>query len=141
MLTGIGATEPRLDVLQRQAGGPEDGVKAGQREQRTGPGAALVCARCAHAVTTTAERIEVDGSHEHSFVNPGGIRFRIGCFAQAQCRGEGGFSEEFTWFPGHSWRIQVCPGCRELLGWFYKAEGSRFYGLILVQLREQSQGG
>ncbi len=92
---------------------------------------------CQHAITTTAARIEVGGAHVHSFVNPDGDRFRIGCFANAGallCVGPS--SLEWTWFAGFSWQAEVCAGCRMHLGWLYRAGANRFHGLILDALVE-----
>ena len=41
----------------------------------------LLCAECSQGITDDSERVEVNGSHEHTFVNPNGIVFQIGCFA------------------------------------------------------------
>ena len=41
----------------------------------------ILCAECSQAITDDSERIEVNGAYEHTFVNPGGIIFQIGCFA------------------------------------------------------------
>jgi len=100
-----------------------------------GGGAVLACAFCQRPVTTTAARIEVDGAHEHSFTNPHGFRFTIGCFAQAVgCRVSGEPSTFWTWFPGFSWQIESCGRCGEHLGWLFHSADGEFHGLILDRL-------
>jgi hypothetical protein len=100
-----------------------------------------VCAYCGRAITSWASRIEVNGLHAHSFTNPEGIRYRVGCFADA-----GGLvvvgprSSYWTWFPGYSWQIELCRGCREQLGWYYRSPDGVFHGLILDRLVEVEDG-
>jgi hypothetical protein len=93
-------------------------------------------------VTTTAARIEAGGGHEHTFVNPHGIRYHIGCFATAAgCVPVGEPSAYWTWFPGHTWRIEVCRNCREHLGWLFESADSEFHGLVLDRLAEVEDAG
>jgi hypothetical protein len=81
--------------------------------------------------------VSILGSHRHTFANPSGVVFEIGCFASARGYGfMGPPSMEFTWFAGHSWRILICSACRTHIGWFFAAvqgEG-RFFGLIMDRL-------
>ncbi|MGD9062401.1 MAG: cereblon family protein, partial [Desulfobacterales bacterium] len=59
----------------------------------------ILCRQCRQAITRPAERIAVQGSHQHTFANPHGIVFEIGCFKSAQgCGYAGAPSTEFTWF-------------------------------------------
>jgi hypothetical protein len=105
----------------------------------TGEGAprVLACARCERAITSTAERIDMNGSHEHAFVNPDNERFRIGCFNNAPgLLRVGPASLEATWFAGYSWQGEVCASCRGFLGWLYRRGEHRFHGLILAGLIE-----
>jgi hypothetical protein len=100
-------------------------------------GRVLACARCARAVTTTADRIEVAGAHRHSRVNPHGVRYVIGCFASASgCRTAGAPSTFWTWFPPYAWQAEGCGRCGEHLGWLFRADGGSFHGLILDRLVE-----
>ncbi len=96
----------------------------------------IVCRRCGYLITRLSARMTVQMSHEHSFANPHGLVFRIGCFSTAEgCAYAGPFSNEFTWFKGYNWRIAVCGACLVHLGWlFVSAGGSSFNGLILDQL-------
>ena len=96
----------------------------------------LVCRDCMAPITHEEARVSVNGGHEHSFFNPHGLVFRIGCFSQADgCQPISGPSAEFSWFPGYHWRIVACASCLSHLGWdFSKAGLTLFYGLILERL-------
>lgn len=96
---------------------------------------AIYCASCDHDVTHTDHRIERDGSFEHSFANPAGIVFQIGCFDEASgCGAIGEPSSEFSWFPGYTWRVSLCRNCRTHLGWLFESADDTFWGLILPRL-------
>ncbi len=105
-------------------------------EEEVDPLKAVLCARCASEVTSLDERIAVSGSHAHSFANPHGFVFEIGCFNSAKgCTPSGPLSNEFTWFMGYSWRLAVCSSCLAHLGWLFVSPGeSEFMGLILDHL-------
>ena len=107
---------------------------AGEREPNKDE--RLLCSACSHPITRPQARTAVDGTHEHRFTNPHGVRFRIGCYAEAPgCRPMGAATDEHTWFPGHVWRIVVCANCRQHLGWsFHGRDGGRFFGLIVERL-------
>ena len=96
----------------------------------------ILCAQCRAVITSPHERIEVQGAHEHTFFNPYGIIFQIGCFRQARgCGYQGPAIEEFSWFPGYIWRIAICRSCLTHLGWLYSApDQESFCGLILDHL-------
>lgn len=96
----------------------------------------LRCAACGHRITERAYRSTMSGAHEHTFVNPAGYLFRIGCFVAAPgCAYVGAPSEEFSWFPGWSWQIAVCGQCRSHVGWIFRLGGEQFHGLIASKLR------
>jgi hypothetical protein len=102
-----------------------------------GGGAFLVCARCRRVITSTADRIEIDGLREHSQVNPHGFVWTFHCYARAPgCAPAGPPSTDFTWFPGHSWQIEQCGGCGWHLGWLFRSADRRFHGLIAGRLVE-----
>jgi len=106
-------------------------------EPAEGGGRLLACAACRRGVTTTADRISVDGGHEHTFINPHGFCFRIGCFARAAgCVAVGPASAEWTWFAGRTWQVAHCRGCRGHLGWLFRSAGDLFHGLIVDRLVE-----
>lgn len=106
-----------------------------------GQGGGVRCRACGHLVTRVSARMEVGGVHEHERMNPAGFLYRIGCFRVAPgCVGVGGTSTHFTWFPGCAWRVAICGGCFEHLGWSFSGEGRSFYGLILERLAEDEEG-
>ena len=96
----------------------------------------LECLHCNQKVTRTLDRLDVDGKHIHSFINPAGVIYRIGCFGSAVGVVEvGEASDVFTWFAGCVWRVALCLGCGRHLGWGFHGGGSQFYGLVLAQLK------
>jgi hypothetical protein len=107
---------------------------------RAGDASVLVCALCATPITTSADRIEVDGGHEHFEVNPHGVAFRFGCFASAANLVPVTPPERaWSWFPGYAWRVVACAGCGSHLGWLFLAETQRFHGLLLDALIEDER--
>ncbi len=121
---GIGA-KPDFKARSRKVEAPDDGK-------------ALYCRACGRVITRTSDRIEVEGAHRHTFANPHGIVFEIGCFQAAPgCALMGPATDDFTWFKGFAWRVAVCGACLAHLGWRYGAAGgSHFFGLILDRLTE-----
>ena len=95
-----------------------------------------LCRQCRQAITRSEERITVQGSHQHTFANPHGIVFEIGCFKTAQgCGYAGSSSTEFTWFSGYAWKVSFCTLCMTHLGWLFVADsGDSFHGFILDRL-------
>jgi hypothetical protein len=102
----------------------------------------LYCVACRAPVSDEDQRIEVDGAHVHRFENPDGLRFLIGCFADAPgCAPMGPPTLEWTWFAGHAWQVASCRACGAHLGWRYRdGDGGGFYGLILDRLVTASGG-
>ncbi|MBV8756530.1 MAG: hypothetical protein JO257_04625 [Deltaproteobacteria bacterium] len=95
-----------------------------------------MCIACEHEITDNAQRIDMAGAHEHTFVNPAGHAFRIGCFGAAPgCAHLSAEETAFSWFPGWAWRVALCGRCGAHLGWGYRNAGGQFWGLILVALR------
>jgi hypothetical protein len=96
----------------------------------------IFCRQCYRIITQPNARINVDGAHRHTFANPHGLVFEIGCFKTASgCVHTGFSSDEFTWFKGFSWSVAVCRTCFTHLGWrFVSPSASEFYGLILDHL-------
>jgi hypothetical protein len=101
----------------------------------------ILCRQCHQVLTTPSERIAIQGSHQHTFANPHGIVFQIGCFRSVQgCGYVGPPTTEWSWFKGFSWRIVVCRMCLTHLGWFYASSGNgSFVGLILDRLLESKE--
>lgn len=113
---------PTVEEKEKQSAEPLDGI---------------VCRACGTVVTSRNEKIVVGGSHAHTFFNPAGIVFELGCFRRAPgCRNVGEPTSEFTWFAGYLWRFALCSGCRAHLGWFFEGGDNTFYGLILPHLQE-----
>ena len=76
------------------------------------------------------------GSHEHTFVNPGGFVHHIGCFVAAPgCVHLGATETAFSWFPAWTWQLAACARCRSHVGWIYRNAGEQFHGLVLAALR------
>ena len=100
------------------------------------PDRALICANCRQVITSSRLKIDKDGSHQHTFFNPQGIVFTLGCFSGAPgCMIFGETSAEFSWFPGFGWNFALCSFCQEHLGWFFQSDrGESFFGLILTKL-------
>jgi hypothetical protein len=93
----------------------------------------LCCRTCGHRISSDSKRIAVAGRHEHSFTNPLGLVYRVGCFAAAAgCTSTGPGTLVDTWFAGFAWRVCHCEQCAVHLGWSYcGGAGKEFYGLIL----------
>lgn len=96
----------------------------------------LLCRQCHQVITSPAERTAVHGAHQHTFANPHGIVYEIGCFRNViGCGYVGPATDEFTWFKGFSWRVAVCTMCLTHLGWLFVSPGGQvFNGLILDRL-------
>jgi hypothetical protein len=96
----------------------------------------ILCVQCLNRITQPSQRIEVNGAHRHSFANPHGLVYDIGCFRSARgCECVGQMTAEFTWFTGYRWRVSVCGVCLIHLGWCFNASADHgFYGLILNRL-------
>ena len=96
----------------------------------------IVCRHCLQLITSPAESIEVQGSHRHTFANPRGILFQIGCFRSAAgCGHIGPATYAWSWFKGFRWSVALCGRCLTHLGWLYTStDNERFYGLILSRL-------
>ncbi len=94
------------------------------------------CRYCGTLITSVRQRTERHGAFGHTFTNPGGFVFGIGCFIEAPgCADAGDYTGEHTWFHGYQWCYALCTGCASHLGWHYEGRGrSPFYGLILDRL-------
>ncbi|MEJ2658432.1 MAG: cereblon family protein [Desulfobacterales bacterium] len=97
------------------------------------------CRQCRNIIASPDDRITVQGAHRHTFANPHGIVFEIGCFKAVKGCGHVGLpSDEFSWFSGYSWRVAICFMCLTHLGWVFTAYGKEsFHGLILDRLITQ----
>lgn len=96
----------------------------------------VYCRMCSNVIARSSDRIEINGSHDHRFVNPYNIRFHIGCFAEALgCAISGERVAADTWFPGFQWRHATCGDCGQHLGWYFDRADDYFYGLILNRIQ------
>jgi hypothetical protein len=116
----------------------ERGAQPDLREsEQAEPASSVVCAACRSFVTWLRERIERDGTHTHTFLNPEGMVFRIRCFGSAPgALPVGERSDYWSWFPGFHWQACVCRACFEHLGWRYDCAGAHFHGLIAERVLE-----
>lgn len=97
----------------------------------------LICKTCSSHITSAEHRTVIDQSHRHTFFNPAGAVFEIGCFRHAnKCNPVGRPSGEFSWFASMVWTPVVCSECLSHLGWLFEGNSRKFYGLILRQLVE-----
>ena len=96
----------------------------------------IFCRQCFQVITSEVERIEVHGAHKHTFANPHGLVFEIGCFRSAAgCIYTGKPVADFTWFKGFKWQLAACGKCLVQMGWRFVSLGSEgFSGLILDRL-------
>jgi len=102
---------------------------------QTEEGDFLLCANCLSLITPRQAAITVNGGHRHTFANPSGLVFTIGCFKWAPgCAAVGEATGDFSWFAGYRWRVVMCAACQSHLGWRFESDGSTFYGLILSNL-------
>ncbi len=95
----------------------------------------LFCAACRNPITSQDDRISVQGGQEHTFTNPHGYMFRIGCFGHTHgCAHAGDPTSAWSWFRGYTWRLALCANCNTHVGWLFRAPEEQFYGLILNRL-------
>lgn len=114
----------------RAATRPGDPTARGRRRLR--------CTTCARDIADPDDRTEQLGAHEHIFVNPHGHDYRLRLYTQAPgAVPVGPLSNFYSWFPGHPWRVLVCPGCLAHLGWSYD-HPITVVGLIADRLTESS---
>jgi len=102
----------------------------------------IICRSCGNGIASSEHRIELFGTHHHTFANPAGIVYQVGCFSSAPgCVALGRLTLEFTWFPGYAWCFALCAACRTHLGWHYRSETREaFFGLIMNRLVESELG-
>ena len=97
------------------------------------------CGRCSHTLAHPRDLEDHPSPHSLSrtslplfglpnvtiqeFSNPQGVHFRVLGAGGARCRGEGGWVGGDTWYPGHQWRLCVCPVCGAAVGWQWRREG------------------
>ncbi len=130
-----------MQLLEKGDGDADVGVQQKTRNRDDSEGknrSRLYCATCDHPITSIEQRIEVNGVHEHTFANPGGHVFNIGCFRGAPGTiSMPGDSSSFTWFAGYAWAASGCSLCGVHLGWRFRSTDDVFFGLILASLVEK----
>ena len=101
----------------------------------------IQCRQCGEDITAPDFRIAIQGAHRHTFANPIGVVFEVGCFSRVRAvRYVGPETDEFTWFNGFSWRIALCGRCQVHLGWRFTAtRADDFHALIVDRLRYPGQ--
>jgi hypothetical protein len=118
--------------------GAVEAAPAATASERVTAGGWLVCKPCSAFIAELRSRIEVNGAHAHSFINPAGLIFRVGCHASAPgVLGIGEKSEHWSWFPGFCWQAAVCRACAQHLGWCFEGPHARFVALILDRVVER----
>jgi hypothetical protein len=121
----------------------ENGVGTGidtdiSEEETTEEEEYIRCRACGNPVTHPSERVSIDGSHAHTFANPSGILYEIGCFRSViGCGFMGPETDDFSWFRGYGWKVTYCEKCLGHLGWlFISPVNDPFHGLILDRLTD-----
>ncbi len=126
-----------LDLVCKKVSVESDVQPETQTQEQEAP--VITCRNCNAVVTKPDFQIEIDQRFSHTFANPHGHVFEIGCFSQAAgCVRGSTPSDEFSWFKGYVWTVGVCRNCQAQLGWVFSstkgATPNRFFGLILDQL-------
>ena len=99
----------------------------------------LLCSNCGNSITLPEHTISVNGEHIHTFTNPEGYSYEIGCFSDARgCIVDSEPVLEHTWFKGFAWRLSLCSSCLVHMGWCYERGNERFFGLIIDRLSDAS---
>lgn len=99
---------------------------------------AVLCAACGHTVSRADASFAAFGATTHTFMNPAGFVFEIVCYREAPgAIAVGPTSSEWSWFPGHSWTIALCAGCRGHLGWRFEGDNAPFFGLVTDRIVER----
>lgn len=134
----------RWELRSGDRGGPGHVDPARRARDAAEAARAVICAACGSRLTDAAAAIEIAGRHRHTCVNPGGIVYRIACYARAPgCAGDGARSDYYSWFAGYAWQVLVCGGCRAHVGWAFHGGGparvhaeADFAGLIADRIAE-----
>ena len=142
--TGTPVKPYALRIPAEKPGGDlPDGFVAEEVEEKQGDEEAhILCRNCHFIITLPTERTVIDGLHKHTFANPHGIVFEIGCFLNASgCVYTGSITNEFSWFKGYYWQIAICRSCLQHLGWVFRSNDLQsFHGLILDRLQISMSG-
>lgn len=119
---------------ERDSGRPAAKV---QRQKKDSADRAVFCKACGREITAAKQAISVHSSFRHTFFNPAGIVFELGCYRKAAgAMAVGNPSSEFSWFKGYLWSFALCSRCQVHLGWHFESATDAFWGLILNRLKE-----
>ncbi len=126
-----------MELICKKVGVRTDVQSETQTQEQEEP--VITCRSCNVVVTKPEFQIEIDQRFSHTFANPSGHVFEIGCFSKAVgCVRGSAPSDEFSWFSGYVWTVGVCRNCQAQLGWVFSsakdAAPNLFFGLILDQL-------
>ena len=91
----------------------------------------IYCASCDHLLSQHVSRLDCQGSHIHTRLNPAGVQFTFACFAGIEhvvIRGTP--TLEHSWFHGYHWQLLFCQHCQNHLGWDFSSVSDCIYGLI-----------
>jgi len=95
------------------------------------------CAHCGAFITDSDAAVRIQGSEDHSFMNPVGILCNFTTFLSCEnvLVHEDLFLQH-SWFLGYGWRYTLCAICLHHLGWKYDAvkDGMRprsFFGILI----------
>jgi hypothetical protein len=126
-----------IDVLDRERQGLDPKLKEILDNENQESRDFVVCATCSHVIARNTDRIDINGSVDHHFINPYGLEFHVVCFSDALgCSISGDRVAADTWFPGFQWRLANCEECRHHLGWYFDQSDTYFYGLVLNYIQD-----
>ena len=127
-----------IDVIDKTGQASSTDREASKEKQRQEDKGYVYCATCSAVLASHTDRIEVNGSHDHTCTNPHGFTFHLGCYAQALgCSISGQPMAADTWFAGFQWRLATCSECSVHLGWYFERQEDFFYGLILDRIQQE----
>jgi hypothetical protein len=113
---------------------PEDASSVVREDE---PARVVVCAHCEARIAAADAKIDIDGRHRHTCVNPAGVVYRIACYREAPgAARQGEPSTYFSWFAGCAWQVLVCARCGVHLGWAFSGAAD-FAGLIADRVIER----
>lgn len=115
-----------------------------QRNQNPKQGQAYLCARCGTVITYSDAVVRINGTEDHSFLNPAGLRCNFTTFAYCEhVLVHDQLYVEHSWFPGYGWRFLLCSSCNQHLGWKYDAVGPAtrpedFFGVLFDAVQPEA---
>jgi hypothetical protein len=105
------------------------------------------CASCGVFITQSGTLFSINGSWEHSYTNPAGVRCNFMTFLSSEnVLVSADLYEEHSWFPGYGWRFLLCAACQRHLGWQYDALGTDtspniFFGILTDSVTSEPASG